>query len=51
MSVGAQGQKGFSILNFSWPHLKFSSKNYQELQVTDMPLREGGLLDVLRTIK
>lgn len=51
MNVGAQGQKGFSLLNFSRPHLKFSFENYQELQVTDMLLREGGLLDVLRRIQ
>lgn len=48
MNVGAPGQKGFALFNFSRAHPVFESKTYQEIHVTDMLLREGGLLDVLR---
>lgn len=51
MNVGAAGQKGFALFNFSRAHPTLKSKTYQEIQFTDMLLREGGLLDVLRAIR
>lgn len=50
MNVGGPGQKGFSLQNMSRPHKKDSSMDYQETHVTDLLLREGGLLDILKGI-
>ncbi|NMH64108.1 hypothetical protein [Shewanella salipaludis] len=50
MHVGAEQEKGFVLLNFSRPHLKFTEQNFQEIDVSDRLLREGGLLDVLKSL-
>ncbi|MCE9687186.1 hypothetical protein LZP73_13390 [Shewanella sp. AS16] len=50
MHVGAEQEKGFVLLNFSRPHLQFTEKNFQEIDVSDRLLREGGLLDVLKSL-
>lgn len=50
MNVSGPGEKGFYVINFSRPHLKLKSKDFQEIQITDALLNEGGLLDVLKEI-
>ncbi|WP_330148515.1 hypothetical protein [Shewanella oncorhynchi] len=50
MHVGADQDKGFVLINFSRPHLKFTEKNFQEIDISDRLLLEGGLLDVLKQL-
>lgn len=50
MNVSGPGEKGFYFINFSRPSLHFETDDYQEIQITDNLLREGGLLDVLKRI-
>lgn len=50
MHVGADQDKGFVLINFSRPHLKFTEKNFQEIDISDRLLLEGGLLDVLKRL-
>lgn len=50
MNVSGPGEKGFYFFNFSRPSLHFEEDNYQEIQITDTLLKEGGLLDVLKAI-
>ncbi|MCS6123678.1 hypothetical protein [Shewanella baltica] len=50
MHVGADQDKGFVLLNFSRPHLKFTEQNFQEIDISDRLLLEGGLLDVLKRL-
>ncbi|KKO44711.1 hypothetical protein WG68_14290 [Arsukibacterium ikkense] len=49
MSVGDDRDKGFTLINSSRDSIKFR-ENYQEIQVSDRLLKEGGLLDVLRKL-
>ncbi|WP_428818732.1 hypothetical protein [Microbulbifer sp. MCCC 1A16149] len=49
MNCGARYQKGISWKNFSRKPYG-SSYGYQEKQLTDQVLREGGLLDILRKL-
>ncbi|MGI2191031.1 hypothetical protein ACRN9V_06050 [Shewanella baltica] len=50
MHVGADQDKGFVLLNFSRPDLKFTEKNFQEIDISDRLLLKGGLLDVLKQL-
>lgn len=49
MSVGDDRSKGFVLINGSRNNIKFR-ENFQEIQVSDRLLKEGGLLDVLRKL-
>lgn len=49
MSVGDDRSKGFVFINASRNNIKFR-ENFQEIQVSDRLLKEGGLLDVLRKL-
>ncbi len=50
MHVGADQDKGFVLLNFSRPSLLSEWKNFQEIDISDRLLLEGGLLDVLKRL-
>lgn len=50
MNVSGPGEKGFYFINFSRPHRTLKSKDYQEIQITDELLNEGGLLDIIKRI-
>ncbi|MCE9687187.1 hypothetical protein LZP73_13395 [Shewanella sp. AS16] len=50
MHVGAEQEKGFVLFNFSRPDLKFTEQDFQEIDISDRLLREGGLLDVLKSL-
>uniref|UniRef100_A0A486XQI3 Uncharacterized protein n=1 Tax=Rheinheimera sp. BAL341 TaxID=1708203 RepID=A0A486XQI3_9GAMM len=47
MAVGDDRSKGFVFINASRDNVKFR-EDFQEIQVSDLLLKEGGLLDVLR---
>lgn len=49
MNVGGPGVKGFLLMNLSRPHRTLSSKNYQEIQLSDALLKSR-VLDVLRDL-
>lgn len=50
MNVSGPGEKGFNFINLSRPSLRFKTDNFQEIQITDTLLREGGLLDILKKL-
>ncbi|WNO10468.1 hypothetical protein [Teredinibacter sp. KSP-S5-2] len=50
MNVSGPSEKGFFFINFSRPDRRIVSAEYQEIQITDTLLREGGLLDVLKSL-
>jgi len=47
MAVGDDRSKGFAFINASRDNVKFR-ESFQEIQVSDRLLKEGGLLNVLR---
>ncbi|WP_240474894.1 hypothetical protein [Rheinheimera baltica] len=49
MAVGDDRSKGFVFINASRDNVKFR-EDFQEIQVSDRLLKEGGLLDVLRQL-
>ncbi|KKO48895.1 hypothetical protein VT06_09120 [Arsukibacterium sp. MJ3] len=49
MAVGDDRSKGFVLINASRDNLKFR-EDFQEIQVSDRLLKEGGLLNVLRQL-
>lgn len=49
MAVGDDQSKGFVLINASRDNIKFR-ENFQEIQVSDRLLKEGGLLDALRQL-
>lgn len=49
MAVGDDRSKGFVLINASRDNKKFR-ESFQEIQVSDRLLKEGGLLDMLRKL-
>jgi len=49
MNAGGPGEKGFLLINFSRPDLKFQSVGYQEFQISDALLKSR-VLDLLRNL-